>query len=156
MFELLSCQLRQGLLRPSRTYEDCFNGFLDVAVGCRGRSPDKNPASASRLIDRHRWLPVTSRLRSLHQRLCLFRSNRSLGYASTMIDESLLAKVASLSPEDRLEFIGAVWDTLSLDDLPLTDSERALLDTRLADIEAHPEDQSPWPEVKARLERLIP
>jgi putative addiction module component (TIGR02574 family) len=71
-----------------------------------------------------------------------------------MIDESLLAKVSSLSPADRLELIGVVWDTLSPDDLPVTEAERALLDARLADMEARPEDQSPWPEVKARLERL--
>ena len=73
---------------------------------------------------------------------------------SSMIDESLLAKVSSLSPADRLELIGVVWNTLSSDDLPVTDAERALLDARLADMEAHPDDQSPWPEVKARLERL--
>jgi putative addiction module component (TIGR02574 family) len=71
-----------------------------------------------------------------------------------MIDESLLAKVSSLSPADRLGLIGVVWDTLSPDDLPVTDTERALLDARLADMEAHPDDQSPWPEVKAGLERL--
>jgi len=72
-----------------------------------------------------------------------------------MIDESLLAKITSLSPPDRLELIGAVWDTLSPDDLPVTDAERALLDARLADMEAHPDDQSSWSEVKARLERLL-
>lgn len=71
-----------------------------------------------------------------------------------MIDESLLAKVASLSPADRIEFIGAVWDTLSPEDLPVTEAERALLDTRLADMERNPSDQSSWSEVKARLERL--
>jgi putative addiction module component (TIGR02574 family) len=57
-------------------------------------------------------------------------------------------------PADSLELIGVVWDTLSPDDLAVTDAERALLDARLADMEAHPDDQSPWPEVKARLERL--
>jgi putative addiction module component (TIGR02574 family) len=31
---------------------------------------------------------------------------------------------------------------------------RRLLDARLADMEAHPDDQSPWPEVRVRLERL--
>ena len=36
----------------------------------------------------------------------------------------------------------------------MTDAERKLLDARLADMEAHPDDQSPWPEVKAHLERL--
>jgi putative addiction module component (TIGR02574 family) len=71
-----------------------------------------------------------------------------------MIDESLLAKVSSLSSADRLELIGVVWDTLSPDDLTVTDAERALLDARLADMDGHPDDQSPWPEVKARLERL--
>ncbi len=52
-----------------------------------------------------------------------------------MIDESLLAKVSSLSPADRLELIGVVWDTLLPDDLPVTEAERALLDARLADME---------------------
>jgi putative addiction module component (TIGR02574 family) len=80
--------------------------------------------------------------------------NSPLRYASLMIDESLLAKVSSLSPADRLELIGKVWDSLSPNDLPVTDPERALLDARLADMEAHPDYQSPWPEVKARLERL--
>lgn len=73
-----------------------------------------------------------------------------------MIDESLPAKVSSLSPTDRLELISKVWDTLSPEDLPVTDAERKLLDARLADMEANPDDQSPWPEVKARLERLTP
>jgi putative addiction module component (TIGR02574 family) len=73
-----------------------------------------------------------------------------------MIDESLLAKVSSLSPADRLELIGTVWDTLSPHDIPVTDAERALLDARLSDMEGNPDDQSPWPEVKGRLERLTP
>jgi len=72
-----------------------------------------------------------------------------------MIDESLLAKVASLSAADRIELIGAVWDTLSPEDLRVTEAERALLDARLADMEDNPDDQGHWPEVKARLERLL-
>lgn len=72
-----------------------------------------------------------------------------------MIDESLMARIVSLNPSDRLELIGALWDSLSPNDLPVTDAERALLDARLADREANPDDQSPWPEVKSRLERLL-
>lgn len=72
-----------------------------------------------------------------------------------MIDESLLAKVTNLSPADRLELIGAVWDSLAPADLPVTDAERVLLDARLADMEQNPADQSPWREVKARLERRL-
>jgi putative addiction module component (TIGR02574 family) len=73
-----------------------------------------------------------------------------------MIDEALLAKVSSLGPADRLELIGKVWDTLSPEDIPVTNAPRQLLDARLADMEVHPDDQSPWPEVKGRLERLTP
>ncbi len=73
-----------------------------------------------------------------------------------MIDQSLVAKVVSLSPADRLELIGAVWDSLSRDDFEVTDAEKAMLDSRLTDMEQNPDDQSPWPEVKARLERLLP
>lgn len=72
-----------------------------------------------------------------------------------MIDDSLMEKIVSLKPADRLKLIGAVWDSLSPNDLPVTDAERALLDTRLAEMEANPNDQSPWPEVKSRLERLL-
>jgi putative addiction module component (TIGR02574 family) len=68
-----------------------------------------------------------------------------------MIDESLLAKVSILSTTERLELIRMLWDTLSPDDLPVTDAERVLLDSRLAAMEAHPDDQSLWPVVKARL-----
>jgi putative addiction module component (TIGR02574 family) len=74
----------------------------------------------------------------------------------TMIDESLMAKIVSLKPADRLELIGAVWESLSPNDLPVTQAERALLDARLADMESNPDDQSSWPEVKTRLERLLP
>jgi putative addiction module component (TIGR02574 family) len=81
--------------------------------------------------------------------------NRSLRYPLYMIDQSLIAKVVSLSPAERLELIGAVWDSLSPDDLPVTDAEKELLDARIADMERNPDDQSPWPDVKARLERLL-
>ena len=72
-----------------------------------------------------------------------------------MIDESLMAQIASLNPAQRLELISAVWDSLSPDDFPVTDGEKALLDARLADLESNPDDQSPWPDVKSRLERLL-
>ena len=72
-----------------------------------------------------------------------------------MIDESLMARVIRLSAADRLELIGAVWDTLPHAELPVTDAEKALLDARLADMDSNPDDESPWSEVKTRLERLL-
>jgi len=77
-----------------------------------------------------------------------------LRYPFAMIDESLLAKVSSLSPADRLELIGKVWETLSAEDIQVTEAERQMLDARLADMEVNPDDQASWSEVKARLERL--
>ena len=65
----------------------------------------------------------------------------------------MLAEALRLSPSDRLQLIEALWNTLSEEDIPVTPEERALLDARLADLEANPGDQSPWSEVKARLEQ---
>ena len=69
------------------------------------------------------------------------------------MNADLLAEALRLSPSDRLRLIEALWDTLSEEDIPVTPEERALLDARLADLEANPGDQSPWSEVKARLEQ---
>ena len=74
----------------------------------------------------------------------------------SMIDESLMEQIVRLKPAERLELIGVVWDSLSPDDLPITEAERALLDARLADMESNPDDQSSWADVKSRLERLLP
>ena len=80
---------------------------------------------------------------------------RSLRYPLFMIDQSLIAKVVSLSPAERLELIGRVWDSLSPEDIPVTDAEKALLDARIAEMERNPGDQSTWPNVKTRLEQLL-
>ena len=65
----------------------------------------------------------------------------------------LLAAALRLSPSERLELIEALWDTLAEQDLPVTPEEQALLDARLADMDANPNDQSPWEDVKARLKQ---
>ena len=65
----------------------------------------------------------------------------------------LLEEALRLSARDRLQLIEALWDTLSEEDIPVAPEERVLLDARLIDLEANPGDQSPWPEVKARLEK---
>jgi putative addiction module component (TIGR02574 family) len=66
---------------------------------------------------------------------------------------NLLEEALKLSPRDRLQLISELWDTLSQEDIPVTAEDRALLDSRVADLEANPADQSPWPEVKARLDQ---
>ena len=73
-----------------------------------------------------------------------------------MINEPLMEQIVRLEPTERLELISAVWESLSPHDLPVTETERALLDARLADMESNPNDQSSWDDVKRRLERLLP
>ncbi|HEX9941988.1 MAG TPA: addiction module protein [Thermoanaerobaculia bacterium] len=69
--------------------------------------------------------------------------------------KSLLAEAAKLSVPERIELVEAIWDTVAseLDELPLSESHRAELDRRLADLEENPDAGSPWEEVRARLER---
>ena len=77
-------------------------------------------------------------------------------YPSSMVDAALISEVKALSAADRLELIGAVWETLSPNDTPITEEEKTLLDARLQDLKANPEKQGPWSEVQARLRRLLP
>ena len=65
----------------------------------------------------------------------------------------LLEEALRLSPKERLELIETLWNTLSEEDIPVTSEERALVDARLADLEVNPDNQSQWPEAKARLEQ---
>lgn len=73
-----------------------------------------------------------------------------------MIDATLISRVNTLSPAERLELIGALWESLPPADVPVTEEEKALLDARLADLEKNPADQSPWAEVRERLRRQLP
>jgi putative addiction module component (TIGR02574 family) len=72
-----------------------------------------------------------------------------------MVDEALISRVKDLSVAERLELIGVVWETLSPEDAPVLEEEKALLDDRVDDAENNPEDQSPWPEVRNRLRRRM-
>jgi putative addiction module component (TIGR02574 family) len=72
-----------------------------------------------------------------------------------MVDQALISKVKSLSPADRLELIGAVWESLDAQNLPVTEAEKAILDARIEDERQNPDDHSPWPEVEARLKRRL-
>jgi putative addiction module component (TIGR02574 family) len=73
-----------------------------------------------------------------------------------MIDASLLTQVKTLSAVDRIELIGVVWETLTPEEAPVTSDEKQILDSRLADFQAHPNDQSAWRDVQARMKAHLP
>ena len=64
-------------------------------------------------------------------------------------------RALELAPSDRLRLAEVIWDSLESEPTPftLTDAQRALLDRRLSDVLAHPEDALTWPEVQARLDK---
>ena len=76
-------------------------------------------------------------------------------YASRMIEATLLTQVKTLSAVDRIELSSVVWETLTPEDAPVTVEEKQLLDSRLADFQKSPNDQSPWREVQARMRRNL-
>lgn len=67
-----------------------------------------------------------------------------------MSPPAILDEVLRLPPEQRLELVAAIWDSLAAApaDVPVPDWHRELLDARLAD----PEERATrtWDEVRAR------
>jgi putative addiction module component (TIGR02574 family) len=64
-----------------------------------------------------------------------------------------IADILELPVAERLRLIEEIWDSVveCPEAVPLTDTQRAELQRRLAEYEADPTSGSPWPEVKARL-----
>jgi len=64
--------------------------------------------------------------------------------------ESIVSGFRELSPDEKIRLVQEFWDQIA-DDVqrsPLTDSQRRLLDERLADEERNPDDVEPWPKAK--------
>jgi putative addiction module component (TIGR02574 family) len=58
-----------------------------------------------------------------------------------------------LSIEDRLTLLQEIWDSIaaSSEQLPLKEDQKRLLDRRLADLDANPDNSLTWEEIKARV-----
>jgi putative addiction module component (TIGR02574 family) len=63
-----------------------------------------------------------------------------------------LSEIASLSVDERLSFVEAIWETIVTDPAQpeLTEAQRQALERRLADHAAFPDQVTPWEEVKAQ------
>ena len=65
-------------------------------------------------------------------------------------------EIARLSPQERLTLIGALWDSLDPDDVPVTSTQRAELLRRLDSFDQDRADGITWEQLKANLERRAP
>jgi putative addiction module component (TIGR02574 family) len=63
----------------------------------------------------------------------------------------LAPELARLSPRQRLDLIESLWERLDDEDLPVTDSQRAELDQRIAGFDQDLEQSIPWNQLKAEL-----
>jgi putative addiction module component (TIGR02574 family) len=73
-----------------------------------------------------------------------------------MVDQALLTQAKQMTPADRLELIGELWQTLDHDNLPVTAADRDMLDERVADLSANPDSGRPWGDVEAELRSRLP
>jgi len=59
----------------------------------------------------------------------------------------------ALPVDKKIEYVQKLWDAIAtkVDQVPLEDWHKKLVDERLADYLAHPELAKPWPEVRRRV-----
>jgi putative addiction module component (TIGR02574 family) len=65
-------------------------------------------------------------------------------------------ELVRLTPPERLALISQLWDSLEDDHLPLTGSQRAELDRRLATLDQDRREGVTWAALKAELEQRCP
>lgn len=61
--------------------------------------------------------------------------------------------ISRLTPKERLDLIGELWDSLSAADVQLTPAQQAELDRRLMTFDADRREAIPWEDVDAELDR---
>ena len=54
--------------------------------------------------------------------------------------EAALKKLLELPTEEKVELIDKLWESIGRAEFELSDAQRAELDRRIADYEAHPDD----------------
>ena len=59
--------------------------------------------------------------------------------------------IAKLSAQERLELLEQLWDSLSPDAVPMTDTQKEELDRRLDELEREGPAGIPWDEVLDRI-----
>jgi putative addiction module component (TIGR02574 family) len=64
-----------------------------------------------------------------------------------------LTAIASMSVEDRIRLVQAIWDSIAADQVhpDLTEAQKQELDRRMAELDANPNNVLTWEEIKARI-----
>jgi len=72
-----------------------------------------------------------------------------------MSTEPLVTQFRELSPDEKLRLVQELWDEIAeeVSRMPLSESQRRLLDERLADEEQNPDDVEPWAKAKEDILR---
>ncbi len=73
----------------------------------------------------------------------------ALGQTQSMGDPAI--DVDNLTPEQRLELIEHLWDSLTPDDVPITKTQRAELQRRLDRLDRDGVSGRSWDEVERRI-----
>jgi putative addiction module component (TIGR02574 family) len=74
---------------------------------------------------------------------------------STVSKADLMREIRGLPFAERVELLEELWREAESERPTLLDWQKELLDQRLRDAEAHPEDWVSWDEARQRLERQL-
>jgi len=74
-----------------------------------------------------------------------------------MSTEPFVAQFRELSPDEKIRLVQELWDAIAeeVSRMPLAESQRRLLDERLADEEQNPDDVEPWEKAKQDILREL-
>ena len=64
-----------------------------------------------------------------------------------------LLDITRLTPQERLDLIGELWESLTAENVPLTPAQQAELDRRLATFEDDRRAGISWEDLDAELDR---
>ena len=70
-----------------------------------------------------------------------------------MSTEPFVSQFRELSSDEKIQLVQELWDEIAeeVSRRPLSESQRRLLDERLADEEQNPDDVEPWTKAKADI-----
>ncbi|MBD2605410.1 addiction module protein [Scytonema hofmannii FACHB-248] len=66
-----------------------------------------------------------------------------------------LNEIKTLSIEDRIRLVQAIWDSIAAEQIypEITELQKQEMDSRITDYEANPENVLTWEEIKASIKR---